>query len=357
MPDVNVFDMPDEEFLAKAHEIDTDTAQEPQQPETPAVEVSEEVIEEAPTEVAEAPKTPETPPDGDPVAETLEGEEAGEQAPKTPAAEAPAINYEESYKQIIGQTFKAGGKEVVVNTPEEAIKLMQMGVGFHQKMNRIAPAMRIIETLREHNLLDENKINELVDISKKNPEAIAALVRSAGLEPHQLITEEDAPTYTPGQHVLQEDQVAFRTSVDNIREQGGEQFLVHVAQDWDVASRAEIYKDPRALDMLYDHKQSGLYDKISTEVERRRLFDPNMSGVPFIHAYLAVGNELFQGTPPPQQVAPTPVAVKPAVTPQPVTPNPAAARAAAVRSAPVAAKATPNYFDMPDEEFLKNHAT
>lgn len=277
-----------------------------------------------------------------------------------------AIDYKAAYEGLIGKTFKAGGKEITVKTPEEALQLMQMGVGFHGKMSKLAHAERIIETLRENDLLSEEKINELIDISKKNPEAIAALVQSAGLEPHQLLPSGDAQPYTPGQHVLPEAQIQFRHSVDAIREQGGNEFLAHVAQDWDVTSRAEVYKDPRALDMIYGHKQTGVYDKISSEVERRKVFDPSVASLPFIHAYLAVGNEMHEkGLLAPQQehtapvvaAIPVPVVVKPAVASQPVIPNPAAAKAGSVRSTPTPVTTAPNFLTMSDEEFKKNHMT
>ena len=319
--------------------------------ETPVVEpvVETPVVEEEPGVVVETPPT-EVP--------------AGE--PVVAAVETP-IDYEAGYKSLIGSTFKAGGKEVVVKTIEEAKQLMQMGVGFHQNSAKIAPHRRIIETLKEHGLLDESKINELIDISKKNPEAIAALVQSAGLEPHQLIPSGDAQPYVPGDHVLPDVQLQFRTSVEEIREQGGAEFLTHVAQDWDVTSRAEVFKDPAALNLIFGHKQSGIYDQISSEVERRKVFDPSVANLPYIHAYLAVGNELHEkGLLAPQQVQPTtvtpvvtpvPVAVKPAVASPPVTPNPAAARASSVRSTPSPVTATPNFLTMSDEEFKKNHMT
>lgn len=368
----NVLTMPDDEFL---RDFDKITGDDPAPVETPAATpVVETPVVETPVEtpavetpaaepVVETPAAENLDPGATPPVETPAVETP---AAETPAGETPpAIDYAAAYSQIIGRTFKAGGKEVTVNTPEEAIQLMQMGVGFHQNSAKLAQHRRIIETLKEHELLDESKINELIDISKKNPEAIAALVQSAGLEPHQLIPSGDAQPYTPGNHVLPEDQLQFRTSVDNIREQGGTEFLTHVAQDWDVTSRAEIYKDPRALDLVYGHKQSGIYDKISSEVERRRVFDPSVASLPFIHAYLAVGNDMHsKGLLAPQQAptptptptpTPVPVAVKPAVAPQPVTPNPAAAKAASVRSTPTPASATPNYLTMSDDEFLKNH--
>lgn len=287
-------------------------------------------------------------------------------APADPAPSEP--DYKAGYESIIGRTFKAAGKEVTVKTVEEAIQLMQMGIGFHKNSAKLAADRRLIETLRENGLFEESKINEMIDISKKNPDAIRALVQSAGLEPHQLIPSGDAQPYTPGDHVLPDAQLLFRTSVDSIREQGGEEFLTHVAQDWDVASRAEIYKDPSALDMIYAHKQSGIYDQISSEVERRKVFDASVAKMPFIHAYLAVGNEmntkgLFapqQSQPdptPPAAAVPVPVSVKPAVASPSVTPNPAAVRAAPVRSPATTAPTTPNYLTMSDDEFKKNHMT
>ena len=332
---------------------------EPAVVETPPVEVPpvEAPPVEVPVETPPAEVPVETPP-----AETPPGEVPPAETPpaETPPVETPAIDYKAEYEKIIGKPIKAGGKEIVITSVDEAIKLAQMGVGFHGKMSKMAFAERIIETLRENDLLSEAKINELVDISKKNPEAIAALVQSAGLEPHQLIPSGDAHPYTPGDHVLPEAQLQFRTSVENIREQGGTEFLTHVAQDWDVTSRAEVYKDPTALTMMYGHKQSGLYDKISSEVERRKLFDPLIATTPFINAYLAVGNEMHEkGLLVPQQETPapvvTPVVVKPAVASQPVIPNPAAAKAASVRTTPTPATATPNYLTMSDAEFLKEH--
>lgn len=349
MPDI--LTMNDEEFLKDFNNLSD---------EAPAAVVEVPVIE---TPVVETPVVETPVVETQPVVETPIVETPVEEAEVLVVETPTAIDYEAAYSQIIGKTFKAGGKEITVNTPEEAIQLMQMGVGFHHKMSKLSHAERIIETLRENDLLSESKINELIDISKKNPEAIAALVQSAGLEPHQLIPSGDAQPYTPGDHVLPEAQLQFRHSVDNIREQGGTEFLTHVAQDWDVTSRAEVYKDPRALDMIYGHKQSGVYDKISSEVERRKVFDPSVASLPFIHAYLAVGNEMHEkGMLAPQQTVtpvatPVPVVVKPAVASQPVAPNPAAARAASVRSTPTPATATPNFLTMSDEEFRKHHMT
>ena len=353
-----VLTMNDADFLKDFNNLPA----EPAVVETPPVEVPP--VEEPPVEVPVETPPVETPPVETPPVETPPVETPPVETPpvETPPVETPAIDYKAEYEKIIGKPIKAGGKEIVITSMEEALQLSQMGVGFHGKMSKLAFAERIIETLRENDLLSEAKINELVDISKKNPEAIAALVQSAGLEPHQLIASGDAQPYTPGDHVLPEAQLQFRTSVENIREQGGTEFLAHVAQDWDVTSRAEVYKDPTALTMIYGHKQSGIYDKISSEVERRKLFDPSLANKPFINTYLAVGNEMNEkGLLVPQQsdpapvATPVPVAVKAAVAPPTVVPNPAAAKAASVRTTPTPATATPNFLTMSDEEFLKSH--
>ena len=389
MPTPNVLTMSDEDFLKDFHnlstEAPTDVVETPVVVEDPApVEdptITEPVVADPVVDEPVVDETPNTDPPNDkpegneqPPADPVTPDPAVADpvatdpavVPATPAVENP-IDYKAAYESLIGRSFKAGGKEVKVNTPEEAMQLMQMGVGFHQNSAKLAQHRRIIETLKEHELLDESRINELIDISKKNPEAIAALVQSAGLEPHQLVPSGDAQPYTPGNHVLPDAQLQFRTSVEDIREQGGTEFLTHVAQDWDVTSRAEIFKDPAALPMLYGHKQAGIYDQISSEVDRRKVFDPSMANLPFIHAYLAVGRDMHEKgflapqqteptpTPTPKAPPPVPVAVRPAVASQPVTPNPAAAKAASVRSTPSPATTTPNFLTMPDDEFLKNH--
>lgn len=363
----NILTMNDEEFLKNIDNLPGETPAVVVAEQEPVTVTEPEVVEPVIPESTEGvPATPE----GEPEATAAEAQPEGGEVPsgETPAAatpEAETIDYKAAYEQIFGRPIKAGGKEITLKSVEEAVQLVQMGVGFHKNSAKLAQHKRIIETLKEHELLDESKINELIDISKKNPEAIAALVQSAGLEPHQLIPSGDAPKYTPGNHVLPAEQIQFRDVVDTIREEGGTEFLTHVAQDWDVASRAEIYSDPRALSLVHGHKQSGIYDKISSEVERRKVFDPNVASLPFIHAYLAVGNEMHekgllvpqqeQPSTPPVTVPVAPVVVKPAVASQPVAPNPAAARAASVRSTPSPATATPNYLTMSDEEFKKHH--
>ena len=362
MPDI--LTMPDDEFLKNINNLPGDTP--------PAV-VVETVVEEVLPEVVPPVEEMATEPVLGEVVPPVETPDPDAVIPPVdetvvPPVEEDTTDYKALYGSIVGTEFKAGGKMIKVQTPEEARQLMQMGGGFHSAMAKIAPHRRIIETLKEHGLLDESKINELIDISKKNPEAIAALVQSAGLEPHQLIPSGDAQPYTPGNHVLPETQLQFRSSIETIREQGGTEFLTHVAETWDVTSRAEVFKDPRALHLVYEHKQDGTYDKISSEVERRKVFDPSVASLPFIHAYLAVGNDMHEKgllapqqeptTPAPVVVTPTPVpvVVRPAVASQPLTPNPAAAKAAAVRSTPTPASATPNYLTMSDDEFKKNHS-
>lgn len=346
----DILTMPDDEFREKFHTLGQEEEAVAQE------EVQQEQVED---QLASQVEEPEQAAEEQPVSETV-AEPATDTAAAEPTTTEQEVDYKAFYESLIGREFKAGGKMIKAQTAEEAFQLMQMGAGFHQNSQKLAKHRKYIATLEENGLLDDSKLNELIDISKNKPEAIAALVRRAGIEPHQLDTSGDAPTYSPDQHVLPDEVVQFRTSVDEIREQGGADFLKHVADDWDVTSRAELLKDPPALSMLYGHKQDGIYDKVSSEVERRKVFDPSFAKKPFLHAYLAVGQEMNEkGLLAPKQEpaapAPTPVAVKPAVTSQPVAPNPAALKAASVRSTPTPASAVPNFLTMSDEEFKKYH--
>ena len=88
-----------------------------------------------------------------------------------------ATDYESQYKKIVGTPFKANGKEITVDSAEDAIKLMQMGANYHKQMQQLKPAKRIIAMLEQAGMLDENKLNHAIDIMTGNSAAIHKLIQ------------------------------------------------------------------------------------------------------------------------------------------------------------------------------------
>lgn len=283
------------------------------------------------------------------------------------ATEVTPEMHKAAYDLIMGP-IKANGKEIQVRTPEEAKRLIQMGANYTVKMQELQPQKRIIKMLGNHGLLDEGKLSYLIDLDKKNPQAIAKLIKDAGINPMDLNTEDAA--YQAPNHSISDAEMEFTNAIDAINVDDAGKALLKDISGWDQASKAALGQDPSLLSLFAEHKQSGVYDKIDSEVQRLRTIDPRYAAAPYVQCYNVVGNAMKeQGLlAPPQQQAPPAVAApaKPAEQAPPAVPlatrvatqtPPAGAdkvRAAApARSAPTAVKVEKNPLDMSDEDFAK----
>lgn len=276
-------------------------------------------------------------PEGDPApapeAAAPEDNSGGE-APADPTASTPEeVDYKAAYEAVMAP-FKANGRDMAVHNPEEVRRLMQMGANYTQKMQALAPNMKMMRMLDNNGLLDESKLNNLIDIANRDPNAIQSLLHEAKIDPLDLDMAE-APNYQPGNHTISDQENSFRDSLEVAQTtQEGREAITLINTQWDQASKEALYKQPQILQHLIEHRASGVFDTISTEVERQRMLG-NLDGVPFIQAYNQVGDILHSnGT-----LAPAPAAQEtPAPTPA-VNPNPQPApvletRPAQVRTAP-----------------------
>ena len=114
---------------------------------------------------------------------------------KEEVVETPQIDYKAEYERLT-QPFKANGKEIKVNSVEDAVELMQMGANYSKKMAALKPHLKLIKMLDKHGLMDESKLSYLIDLNGKNPEAIAKLVKDSGLDPMEM-DENKADDYKP----------------------------------------------------------------------------------------------------------------------------------------------------------------
>lgn len=221
--------------------------------------------------------------------ETNDNEEAdGNKVEDTPP------NYEDLYKQIM-KPFKANGREVTLNSPEEVIKLMQMGANYTKKMQALQPNLKILRMLENNQLLDENKINELIDITKGNKAAISKYLKNSGIDPMDIDTESEV-NYTPGNHSVSDREINFDMVLDEVvATETGQELIIHIEKQWDRASKEEILKEPALIRNLAQHKSYGIYDQIAAEVEKQKMLGhPQIANLPFIHAYKAIGEYMSQ---------------------------------------------------------------
>jgi hypothetical protein len=347
----------DEDFMAQGPEIlkQLETAAA-----APAPAVTPPVETPAPIETPPVETPPvETPPveqpassPGEPAAKTVEGDT---QAPAVGAAEggeaAVEPDYKSVYEQLFGKPIRAGGQDITLHNPEEAISLIQKGVGFHNKLNRIQSELKFVEMLRNNNLLDESRLSVLIDAQAGKPGAIKKLLDSSKVDPLELDSAE-ASTYAPSDHRVSDEQMAFQSVVSDLGTSDTGKAVLRDAQGWDQASKAEIYKSPDVLTALAHQKELGRYDLIVAEVTRAKLLGSIPATESFISAYTRVGQQMMQaGAFAPKVSTPTPVAQK-VVTPVVAPNSKQAAAAAPTRVTPASpAKPTVDISEMSDDAF------
>lgn len=275
--------------------------------------------------------------------------------------EAPAIDYKAEYERLTAP-FKANGREVQVGSVDDAINLMQMGANYNKKMAALKPNLKLMKLLENNGLLSEEKISFMIDLGKKDPGAINKLVKESGIDPMDLDAEK-ASAYKQTAYAVDEREIELDTVLDDIKDSTTyTRTLDVVSNKWDVASKQAISQAPQLLKVIDDHMASGIYDLISTEIERERVFG-RLKGLSDIEAYRQVGdaiqarggfNHLFKkDTVQPNQPA-TPVIVQPKPKVDEAELN--NRRRAASSTKPAAPTTTPkeyNPLSMSDEEFAK----
>lgn len=377
---------PEEEApVAKAEEGAEDTEAAEQEEDAPVEEAdpSDEELEggsPAPEEAEETPADPDTDPQADPqklegdgeepVAEEASAEDAGkedgaadpEKDHTTPKQE-EAPNYEDLYKQMM-KPFKANGRDFTPASPDEAVRLMQMGANYTQKMQKLAPNLKMMRMLENKGLLDEEKLSFLIDLDQKEPEAIRKLLHESKIDPLDIDLASE-PAYKPGNHAVSDGEMAFHGVMEEVSMTStGKETIGHINDSWDQSSKQAIFREPSVLAIINEQRANGIYDQISAEIDRQKTLG-QLQGMPFIQAYKEVGDQLHNagklnpngGSPDQETPAPVPaqrqVLETRAAQPRkaPVT-NGDKARAisSAPRSGKPAPKPLPDIYSMSDEE-------
>ena len=356
METTDVLGMSDEDFL-KLNEPPTDTKKEDDPP--VAIPVEELVPEVKVPDVEEVSIDPVVVEESAPAVVTEEPNKEVT-APvvdnSKPVEAAPTINYEEQYNRLMAP-FKANGKMITLNSPEELIQLAQMGANYTRKMQDIQPHRKVLQMLQNNGLLDEGKLSFLIDLDKKDPEAIKKLIKDTGIDPLDIDTSVE-PAYKEGNHRISDEDVAFTTALEDIKSTPNGIETIRVINQWDHASKDLLWKSPDLMAVIHSQRDNGIYDRIATEIDRRKTLGIIPATVPFIQAYRVVGDELnnqgkFNDLVKPIPKNNQPIATR-VVTPKPTVTNGTKASAASTtRSVTTSAKQLVNPLAMSDEDFLK----
>ena len=206
------------------------------------------------------------------------------------SAEKTKVDYKNEYQKLLAP-FKANGKEMQVDNVDDARTLMQMGANYNKKMAALKPNLKIVKMLEKHNLLDEEKLSFLIDLSKQNPDAINKLIKDSGVDPLDLDTEQ-ASNYRPNSYTVNDKEVELDSILDEIRDTEAFNTTANIiGTKWDERSKQVLVDNPGLIKIINDHVEVGIFDKISAVVERERMLG-RLNGLSDIEAYKHVGDAI-----------------------------------------------------------------
>lgn len=339
---------------------ETETQNQPEETQETEEEVEDQPEEANETETEQEEETSESTEETDPNAENQETDlnKGNENAP----------DYKALYEQIVGKPFKANGRDLTIKSAEEAVKLMQMGANYHEKMAALKPVRRVAQMLQQANVMDEQTIGFLLDLHNKKPEAIAKLVKDSGIDLYEFDVAQ-AENYQTSYQAPTEAQMQLNDTLETLVTQPGfTEMFNGIAQSWDDTSQKFITENPAILGVLQEMNARGEYQQIMDEVSRRRLFQPELAAQPMLQLFRDTEVRLreaglLKATATPEQVQQVQQAQAPAIATttqlkQGTASQTAQARraAAAPRQAPQTSqrKLTPeDIFSLSPEEFAK----
>lgn len=222
------------------------------------------------------------------------------------------VDYKAAYEQIMAP-FKANGKTIQVQTAADAIQLMQQGANYNKKMAALKPGLKVLKTLENNGLLDETKINYLIDLDKKNPEAIAKLVKDSGIDPLDMGTDEQA-AYQPNSYTVDDKEMALDEVLSEIHDSPHYQETMNIIGDkWDAESRRLIVENPSIIAAINGQIETGVYAQIAQEMDRERMLG-RLNGIPDVMAYRQIGLRMEEAgafrSQPAAAITPAPIPAK-----------------------------------------------
>ncbi len=208
-----------------------------------------------------------------------------------------------------GYTFKVDGQDITVSDPEDIKRLVERGLHSAAEQQRIQPVRQVTAMLEKNELLDEDKLNFLIDVANGNPDAIRKLVTDKGIDPYSLVNDdEDTKEYSPTDHRVSQGQLKLDDVINEIQDTPTfSQTANVVMEQWDDASKQTFLDNPQYFTVLNKQVADGTYDKIQNEMKSQKLLGKAPDNMSDFDLYLHVGDSLFNGKQTEATTEPAPV--------------------------------------------------
>lgn len=265
----------DDEGDSEAQE-ETDTAVDDEEVSQPSGDTQEEHETSSDSEVAESLDT------GDQDSTDTKGD--------TP--DTKEIDYKSAFEEV-SKPFKANGAEMQVKDPKDIVRLMQMGANYQQKMAKLKPNLKVIKMLENNGLLDEAKLHHLIDLSKKNPKAVAKLIEESGVDPLDINTEASTD-YKPTDYSVSDKEFNLDQALDGIKDTDTFTKTIDVlTKTWDADSKATVSENPEIIGIINTHMGNGVYDKVNAMLQQEKALG-KLDGVSDVAAYRQIAEYMHE---------------------------------------------------------------
>lgn len=202
------------------------------------------------------------------------------------------VDYKGFYETVM-KPFKANGKTINLKSPEEAIRLMQMGANYTRKMQEISKHRKTIATLQENGITTDEDLAFILDIKNKDLDAIKKFFKDNDIDPFDIDTSEEV-TYKPKVKMVSEEVLETRAILDELNsDPEGAKTLRLIADTWDEESTRFMWHNPSAFRIIHEQRESGVYDQIMNEIERQTALGILQPHGSILEKYNIVGNQLF----------------------------------------------------------------
>ena len=211
---------------------------------------------------------------------------------KEDTPETKEFDYESAYKKV-SEPFRANGIDIKVDDPEDIVRLMQMGANYQKKMSQLKPHLKIIKMLENNDLLKPEQLNNLIDVFKKDPKAIAKLVKESSLDP--LDIDKDAPSdYEPNDYSVSDGEIELDQVLEDIKDTDTFNRTINVlTKSWDAASKQTISEHPEIIRIINSHMANGVFDKVDAVLQRDKALGKT-EGLPDVEAYKQIADYMFK---------------------------------------------------------------
>lgn len=274
-------------------------------------------------------------------------------------------DYKKAYKELL-QPLWARGHNFTPRNIEEVKTLMSQGIDYLYKTQQLAQHRKQIELLQREGISNED-LTFLIDLKKKDPEAIKKFFADGQLNPYDIDVS-DAPNYQPKTQMIDDATLNLRDSVNSLMSlPDGRDCYNELVHTLDKTSQDYFLQEPELLQTFYQHQHinvgnnKSLYTIIKEEIDHEKALGQLPQNMPFLEAYRTVGDNLLrqsgQATQPSNQVNSYTTApeIHQRLGSSRRTNVNNRIRSAGVSPKTKSSRSTTqmNPFDMPDDEFLR----